>query len=120
MEQQLARPVFLTTERTAFSCWTAEDTELAALLWGDPAVSRYICARGVFTPEEIVARLALEIENRKRYGLQYWPVFDRGSGELAALLRKLGFLQTGTEFYAPTGLMHPSYELTKERFYAQG
>ena len=91
MEQQLARPVFLTTERTAFSCWTAEDTELAALLWGDPAVSRYICARGVFTPEEIAARLALKIENRKRYGLQYWPVFDRGSGELAGCCENWAF-----------------------------
>ncbi len=31
----------------------------------------------------------------------------------ARVLKKLGFRLTGEEFYAPTGLMHPSYELVK-------
>lgn len=30
------------------------------------------------------------------------------------LLSKLGFIHTHEEFYAPTGLMHPSYLLTKQ------
>ena len=30
----------------------------------------------------------------------------------AHLLRKLGFVQTHTELYPPTGLLHPSYRLS--------
>lgn len=33
-----------------------------------------------------------------------------------ALLEKLGFQQTHVEFYAPTGLMHPTYRLTLADF----
>ncbi len=32
------------------------------------------------------------------------------------VLGKLGFQYTHDEFYAPTGLMHPSYRLTREEF----
>ncbi len=34
----------------------------------------------------------------------------------AQLLKKLGFVYMHDEFYPPTGLMHPSYMLTKKQF----
>ena len=168
------RDYFMTTERLGFSRWTADDAALAKLLWGDAEVTRLICATGVFTPEEIEARLKLEIANGEKYGVQYWPVFLLSSGDLVgccglrpreengcvfelgfhlrpaywrqgigfeaasrairyafetlaadslaaghnphndasrALLKKLGFAHTHDEFYAPTGLMHPTYRL---------
>ena len=168
------REFFMTTERLGFSVWTAEDEPLAFRLWGDPQVTRYICASGIFTPEEIRGRLQTEIRNRELCGVQYWPIFDRQSGELAGccglrphgehsfelgfhlrpeywgrglaaeaaeavirmafadldaaelfaghnpknvnsakVLKKLGFVYTGDEFYPPTGLYHPSYILKK-------
>ena len=165
----------MTTTRLGFSVWTEKDITLAKELWGDPQVSKYICAAGIFTEEEIEARLALECENGKTHGIQYWPIFDLESGRhvgccglrpvagekgafglgfhlrpafwgkglavegaravityaketLGAvrlhaghnpnnmnsrhvLIDKLGFTYTGDQFYAPTGLMHPSYIL---------
>ena len=45
------RTYFLRTERAVFGHWQPEDAPLAALLWGDERVTRYICASGRFTPE---------------------------------------------------------------------
>ena len=170
----MARAFFMETERTRFSKWGPKDLEPAVSLWGDPAVTRWICASGVFTGEEIVARLEKEVSNGALYGIQYWPFFHRESGELIGccglrprkpgeyeigfhlrpsfwgrgygfeaaqavigyafrqlkaealfaghnpnnkasrkLLSKLGFTYIGDEFYEPTGLYHPSYELKR-------
>ena len=57
------RTFFMETERLGFSRWTDGDAALAEVLWGDAEVTRLICASGIFTPEEIAARLKLEIEN---------------------------------------------------------
>ncbi len=166
------RNYFMVSERIGFSTWKPEDIELARLLWGDPDVTKLICASGVFSGEEIENRLKLEIENEKRYQIQYWPIFDLESGELIGCcglrpreqdvyeigfhlrptfwgtgyaseaaqtviryafeelhalklfaghnpknlaskyrLLSLGFQYIGDEFYAPTGLYHPSYEM---------
>lgn len=160
-----------------FSRWTAEDIGPARLLWGDSEVTRYICASGVFSEEDITARLNREIDNGAQHGVQYWPVFELASGELIGCcglrphgekayeigfhlrprfwgkgyaqeaareviryafdtlgaqklfaghnpkneasrkaLGRLGFAYVGDEFYAPTGLMHPSYELGREAY----
>ncbi len=164
---------FMNTQRIAFSHWNNDDLPLAQLLWGDPEVTRYICASSRFSEEEIEARLTLEIENQRFFGMQYWPIFHRESGQLIGccglrphgedslelgfhlrpnfwrqgyafeaasaaidyafhtlkaaklfaghnpnntascfVLKKLGFDFIGEEFYQPTGLFHPSYELT--------
>ncbi len=76
------RTYFLTTERIGFSKWEPGDSELAELLWGDPEVTKYICASGIFSPEDIETRLALEISNGEKYGVQYWPIFKLETGEL--------------------------------------
>ena len=162
------------TERIGFSKWSCDDMELAQLLWGNPEVTQFICATGVFSPEDISARLKKEIENNTQFSIQYWPIFELETNELigccglrpysdgiyeigfhlrpkfwrkgfaveaasaaidyafnelhaeglfaghnpkniasAKVLAKLNFKNIRDEFYAPTGLYHPSYELRK-------
>ena len=79
----MPRNYFMTTARLGFSRWEETDLPLARQLWGEEAVSRYICAAGRFTEEDIEARLKKEIENGSAFGIQYWPVFLRETGELA-------------------------------------
>ncbi len=69
------REYFLKTPRMEFSKWRREDLKLAISLWGDEKVTCFICADGKFTMQEIEQRLDREIENEKRFGIQYWPVF---------------------------------------------
>ncbi len=76
------RDYFMRTERLGFSVWTGEDASLAQALWGDPEVTRYICASGSFSPQEIQDRLELEIHNGEKYGVQYWPVFLLDTADL--------------------------------------
>lgn len=40
----MERTFFLKTDRIGFSQWEETDGDLAELLWGDPEVTRYICA----------------------------------------------------------------------------
>lgn len=163
---------FLQSERLGFRHWCEADLPLALALWGDAEVTKWI--GGPFTSEAVARRLAREIEQQNRTGLQYWPIFLLDSGEHVGccglrsyrteeaiyeigfhlrrefwgrglameaaravigyafsdlhasalfaghnpnneasrrLLLKLGFEYTHDEFYAPTGLMHPSYLL---------
>ena len=168
----MERKFFLNTDRIGFSKWAQDDIELARLLWGNPEVTKYICASGVFSDDDIIRRLNTEIQNESVYQVQYWPIFElttnaligccglrprkakeyeigihlcpeywgRGYAEESAnavieyafcvlnakklfaghnpdnsksrkLLAKLGFTYIGDEYYEPTGLYHPSYEL---------
>ncbi len=173
----------MTSERLGFSVWTEDDEDLAKALWGDPEVTRFISANGSFNRQQIKARLALEIDNQRRFGMQYWPIFELESGRFAGVcglrphrpsinmeleigchLRpefwgrefaveasrrviryafeelgarsvfaghnpgntksarvadKLGLDYVGTEYYPPTGLMHPSYRLSKKEYLAR-
>lgn len=171
----MPKDYFLTTARIGFSKWSKGDIQLAESLWGNPDVTRYICASGRFTADEIIARLEKEIHNETTYGVQYWPIFSLSTNELigccglrpyrkneyeigfhlrpqfwgkgyameaatavidyafsdlkaeslfaghnpnnvasSKVLRKLGFQYIGDEFYEPTGLYHPSYELKRK------
>lgn len=175
-ENGMGRNYFLKTERIGFSRWETGDIGLAKLLWGNAEVTRFICASGKFTEEDIINRLNIEIHNDKEYRVQYWPIFQLQSNELAGccglrpyaeneyetgfhlrpefwgqgyakeaahavikyaftvlkanrlfaghnpnntvsqkVLSSLGFIYIGDEFYKPTGLYHPSYELKRER-----
>ena len=49
------------TKRITFSNWQNQNIDLAKLLWGDADVTRYICASGVFSEEEIISRLNKEL-----------------------------------------------------------
>lgn len=78
----MSKNFFLTTARIGFSKWSKNDFQLAELLWGNPDVTRYICASGKFTMEDISVRLEKEIYNEKAYHVQYWPIFTLSSNEL--------------------------------------
>lgn len=169
----MEREFFLKTHRIGFSKWGQNDMHLAELLWGNPDVTKYLCADGVFRAEDIRNRLETEIFNNSAYRVQYWPIFELKTARLIGccglrphgpseyeigfhllpafwgqgyaaeaastvidyaftvlkaeklfaghnphnsssqkLLNKLGFTYTGDEYYKPTGLYHPSYELS--------
>lgn len=76
------RQYFLQTDRLGFSTWGEGDLALATTLWGDPQVTRLICATGVFSPQDIQARLEKEIDNLIAYEIQYWPIFSLETGDL--------------------------------------
>ena len=166
------RKFFLKSERLFFSTWEQSDYELAKELWGNDEVAKYISANSHFTDEEIAKRLEKELDNKKKYNVQYWPIFlsetkefvgccglrpydleksiyeigihilpqylGKGIGSEALntvieyafkelkvenlfagrnpknnaskkMLTKVGFKFVREEYYAPTGLMHPSY-----------
>lgn len=168
----MEREFFLKTQRVGFSQWAQNDIDLAELLWGNPEVTQYICANGIFSMEDILHRLHTEIFNESAYQIQYWPIFELKTGHFMGccglrphgakeyeigfhllpafwgrgyaaesaravigyaftvlkaeklfaghnphnrksqkLLNRLGFTYIGDEFYEPTGLNHPSYEL---------
>lgn len=173
----MERDYFLQTERIGFSKWRNSDIGLAKLLWGNPEVTRFICAAGKFSEKDIVDRLDREVYNDKKYQVQYWPVFQLSSNEFIGCcglrprveieyeigfhfrpefwgqryaseaanavidyafrvlkadklfaghnpnnvasrktILRLGFAYIGDEFYEPTGLQHPSYELKNMYF----
>jgi len=70
---ELVEPYFLRSDRLGFRWWTEEDFALARGLWGDIEVTRYF--GGPFSDEEVRVRLGRELERRKVYGFQYWPIF---------------------------------------------
>ena len=168
----MKREFFLKTNRIGFSKWLQMDINLAKSLWGDSKISKYICAKGIFSMDDVMNRLHTEIRNESAYQVQYWPIFELATGDLIGccglrphgmreyeigfhlrpafwgqgyaaeaanavieyaftvlkadtlfaghnpansksrkLLNKLGLVYIGDEFYEPTGLYHPSYEL---------
>src|SRR5262249_43422684 len=64
---------FLKSARLGFRCWGEEDLPLAMELWGDAEVTAFV--GGPFTKEAVQARLAKEIAEMRKCGLQYWPIF---------------------------------------------
>ncbi len=69
---------FLTSERLGFRAWREDDEALALAICGDPEVTRY--SGGPFTEAQVLRRLATEIANLRRFGIQYWPIFRRDDG----------------------------------------
>ena len=78
----MERDFFLTTKRIGFSEWQKDDIALAEILWGNPDVTKFICASGRFSAQDIVNRLDKEINNLAEYHVQYWPFFELTSKEL--------------------------------------
>lgn len=173
----MEREYFIKTERIGFSKWKKGDLDLAETLWGNQAVTKYLCATGKFSHEAIEKRLETEISNGEKYGVQYWPFYSLESGALIGccglrphgedeyeigfhlrpefwgqgyakesaksiieyafdslhtkslfaghnpnnvaskkLLLNLGFTYLNDEFYAPTGLFHPSYGMNNAKY----
>lgn len=57
---------FLRTRRIGFSKWGQEDIGLVTELWGNAEVTRYICASGKFSGDDIKERLDREIESMRK------------------------------------------------------
>lgn len=70
------REYFMKTKRIGFSKWLDSDFSLALALWGNPAVTKFISAKGIFTNEEISNRLKQEMENDRLHNVQYYPIFE--------------------------------------------
>lgn len=75
------RECFLQTSRIMFSHWTKDDIELAKSLWGEKEVANFISKNGEFSNQEIADKLKLEIDNKKQFGVQYWPIFEKETNE---------------------------------------
>ncbi len=69
---------FLESTRLKFRCWTEEDAPLAVSLWGDPEVTFFL--GGALTEEQCRAKLRVEMDRQERFGVQYWPMFERATG----------------------------------------
>lgn len=70
---------FLETKRLGFRTWIPQDMQLALDLWGDIEVTKLI--GGPFTEDNIKERVSQEIATMAKYGVQYWPIFLRTTGE---------------------------------------
>ncbi len=69
--------VFLESARLKFRTWTEEDLPLAFGLWGNAEVAQYL--GGALTEEQCRAKLRVEIDRQERFGVQYWPIFERST-----------------------------------------
>lgn len=72
---------FLETSRIGYRPWTVDDFILAKRLWGNPQVTQHISSKNELSDEEILNKLNIEIENLKKFGVQYWPIYSKDDGE---------------------------------------
>lgn len=49
---------------------------------GTSGVTKYICASGMFSMDDIADRLNIEILNESVYKVQYWPILELTSTDL--------------------------------------
>src|SRR5262249_41829221 len=70
-------------------------------LWGDPAVTALIDARGQLTAAEVEEKLQAEIARERAEGVQYWALFERGF--------ERGFERSGSAFAGCCGLRRWGY-----------
>jgi RimJ/RimL family protein N-acetyltransferase len=114
---------YFRSQRLGFRQWSDADIDLAMGLWGDPDVTQLI--GGPFSSAQVREGLAREIATLREHGVQYWPAFLLATGEHVGCcgvrpyrvedkVYELGFEYTHDEYYAPTGLCHPSYLLRAE------
>lgn len=71
---------FIKTKRLGFSTWNVELLTNADYIWSDLNVTKFI--GGAMTNKDIKKKLESEIENEKRYGIQYWPLFLLKTNEI--------------------------------------
>lgn len=95
------RKFFLESERLYFSTWEQTDYGLAKELWG-----KGIGTEALNTVIEYAFK-KLKVEN-------LFAGHNPKNIASKKLLTKVGFKFVREEYYAPTGLMHPSYLYKKE------
>jgi RimJ/RimL family protein N-acetyltransferase len=107
-------PIFLLETDTFVGCCGLRpyDTEKGIM-----EIGVHICSehwRKGYAVEAVKAVIKYAFENKSASGL--FAGHNPKNEISKILLNKLGFQFTHDEFYEPTGLMHPSYMLTKEQF----
>jgi hypothetical protein len=88
------------TERLIARSWQIEDLPLAVELWGDPAVTALIDARGKLTEAQVREKLSTEIERERSSGAQYWALFDHRNGDFVGCggLRPWAYTPSAADF----------------------
>jgi ribosomal-protein-alanine N-acetyltransferase len=71
----------LRTQRLSLQTWTATDLAEAVALWGSPTVMAFLTKHGGLQRDEIENRLRLEISRQESFGIQYWKIVERATGE---------------------------------------
>ncbi len=69
------------TERLAFGVWGEDDEEEAVTLWTDHRVTRFITTGAPPTRADALERLRTQLELAAVHGVQYWPVYERETGD---------------------------------------
>src|SRR6266850_351273 len=91
------------THRLRFRSWTAADGPLAAALWDDGRVTALI--GGPFGEQRVREMLEAQLATGREAGVQYWPVFESGSGSLVGCcgLRPKGKATAGSSSDSTSG-----------------
>lgn len=93
----------LSTERLVLRGHRADDFAAAAVMWADPAVTRYIAAAPL-SGEEVWARLLRYVGHWQLLGYGYWVIEDKRAGRyqgeigFADFRRGLGMSAAAREF----------------------
>lgn len=97
------------TARLRLASWSLDDLDDAQRLWGDAEVMRYIGTGNTLSRDEVAARLQDEIARERQYGVQYWKVLLKATGETIGCcgLRPYSFLVDSAEWQGSG----PPYEL---------
>jgi len=72
----------LRTERLIIQTWAPDDIDDAFRLWGDPKVMALIDSRGGLARQQVCEKLAAEIRSQDEFGVQYWKVTDKHTGDM--------------------------------------
>ena len=102
------------TKRLVARSWRAEDLPFAMELWGDPAVTALIDARGKLSEAQVEEKLRAEIEREGSYGVQYWALFEHGTDDFVGCAGLRPWVYTPGELNFEVG-----FHLTK-RCWGQG
>jgi [ribosomal protein S5]-alanine N-acetyltransferase len=70
----------LDTDRLWLRTWDAvTDLDCACSLWGDQAVMTFL--GGILSREKIEEKLKFETACQEKFGVQYWPIFEKQTDE---------------------------------------
>lgn len=69
----------ITTERLFLRNWQENDFELARRLWADADVMTFL--GGPLSDEKVREKMHAEMACFEKHGMQYWPVFEKQTGE---------------------------------------
>src|SRR5215831_485266 len=71
----------LSTDRLVLRIWEESYFAFAKSLWGDPDVMTFL--GGPLSDEKVYEKMRTEMACLDKNGIQYWPVFEKQTGEFA-------------------------------------